>query len=121
MALRRRISLRAHEDSIRGWVSEGKNDAWIASALGTSPGSVQSFRSRRSIPRGWSDQHDGRRSSGKLVGPSYEGAVERAEDGRVGIWFDPAVSGDSCYRMVWAQKRSVIVRVVAGRIVLEGR
>ncbi|MDP8899936.1 MAG: hypothetical protein M3N33_02070, partial [Actinomycetota bacterium] len=44
VAIRRKISLRSHEESIRLWASEGKDDAWIAHALGTSPASIQSFR-----------------------------------------------------------------------------
>ncbi len=120
MAIRRRISLRAHEESIRRWVAEGKDDSWIAGALGTSAGSVQSFRSRRSIARGRSDRRGGRRPRPTPAGPSYEGAVERAEDGRVGLWFDPSVAEDARYRGAWAGRRAVLVRVGIGRIVLEG-
>ena len=38
-------------DDIRRWVEEDRSDEWIASALGTSPSSVQSFRSRHAIYR----------------------------------------------------------------------
>ena len=41
MAIRRRISLRGHEESIRRWASEGKHDAWIARVLGTTPAALQ--------------------------------------------------------------------------------
>lgn len=121
MAIGRRISLRAHEGSIRRWASEGRDDAWIAGALGTSPGSIQSFRSRRGIPRVRPDRRPGRRPSGAPPGPSYEGAVERDADGRVGLWFDPAVADDARYGEAWTRRTSVVVRLSAGRIVLEGR
>ena len=51
MPINRRVALKAHESDIRRWVDEGKSDEWIASALGTSPSSIQSFRSRRTIRR----------------------------------------------------------------------
>ena len=82
MAIRRRISLRGHEESIRRWASEGKHEAWIAHALGTSPASIQSFRSRRRIP---TEARRGGRVSPKPLpgidtdgaGPRYEGVIER--------------------------------------------
>ncbi len=51
MAINRRVALKAHESEIRRWVDEGKSDEWIASALGTSPSSIQSFHSRRTTRR----------------------------------------------------------------------
>lgn len=121
MSIGRRISLRAHEESTRGWVSEGKGDAWIARALGTSAGSVQSFRSRRGILRDREDRRGGRRPHAPPAGPSYEGCVEQGADGRVGVWFDPAVAEDERYREARARGGAVTVRVWTGRIVLERR
>jgi len=46
-----RVSLRKFVEDIRRWVDEGRSDDWIAYALGTSPSSVQSFRSRNAIYR----------------------------------------------------------------------
>ena len=51
MGINQRISLRKYIDDIHRWVEEGRSDEWIASALGTSPSSVQSFRSRNAIYR----------------------------------------------------------------------
>lgn len=47
----RRVALKPHAARIRGWVDEGRGDAWIAQELNTTPSSVQSFRSRNSIYR----------------------------------------------------------------------
>ncbi len=122
VAIKRRISLRAHEASIRRWVSEGKNDAWIADALGTSPGSVQSFRSRRRIP---AEARRGRRAGpgsdaegAGRAGPRYEGVVERGAGGRVGLWVDPAVADDAVYRERWMGRGKVRVGISGGRIVV---
>src|SRR5215216_7979149 len=51
MGINQRVSLRKFKDDIKRWVDEGRSDEWIASALGTSSSSVQSFRSRNSIYR----------------------------------------------------------------------
>ncbi len=45
--------------------------------------------------------------------------MERREDGRSGVWFDPAVSEDAGHRESWAARRRVLVGVDVGRIVLE--
>lgn len=123
MAIRRRISLRGHEGSIRLWASEGKTDAWIARALGTSPGSIQSFRSRRRIP---TEARRGRRSGPRPLpgidthgaGPRYEGVIEHETDGRVGLWMDPAVAEEAVYRERWAARGKVAVLISGGRIVI---
>src|SRR5215212_4947780 len=52
VGINQRVSLRRFVEDIRHWVEEGRSDDWIASALGTSPSSVQSFRSRHAIYRG---------------------------------------------------------------------
>ena len=51
MGINQRVSLRKFVEDIRRWVDEGRSDDWIASALGTSAFSVQSFRSRNVIYR----------------------------------------------------------------------
>lgn len=63
----------------------------------------------------------GRRSETpeRPTAPPYEGVVERREDGRSGVWFDPAVSEDAGHRESWAARRRVLVGVDVGRIVLE--
>ena len=47
----RRVALKPHAAKIRRWVDEGRGDDWIARELNTTPSSVQSFRSRKSIYR----------------------------------------------------------------------
>ena len=123
MAVRRRISLRSHEEGIRRWASEGKDDAWIAHALGTTPGSIQSFRSRRRIPtgtlRGRRAGKDPEAGEGAdHAGPVYEGVVELGASGRVGLWMDPAVAEDAVYQERWAARVKVRVRISGQRIVV---
>ena len=66
MGINQRVSLRKFIDDIRRWVEEDRSDEWIASALGTSPSSVQSFRSRNAIYRRGGD-FDAARSAGVLL------------------------------------------------------
>jgi hypothetical protein len=80
VGINQRVSLRKFIDEIRRWVDEDKSDEWIASALGTSPASVQSFRSRNAIYR----RHA---TTSTLYDPqdfsSYEGALPyRPREGR---------------------------------------
>ncbi|CAA9463529.1 MAG: hypothetical protein AVDCRST_MAG02-2795 [uncultured Rubrobacteraceae bacterium] len=124
MAIRRRISLKSHEGSIRRWASEGKDDAWIAHALGTSSGSIQSFRSRRCIPT--QAIRGGRVHPRPLpgietddAGSRYEGVIEREAGGRVGLWMDPAVSEEAAYRKHWSDRRKVSVRISGRRMVID--
>ena len=87
MGINQRVSLRKFIEDIRRWVDEGRSDDWIASALGTSPSSVQSFRSRNAIYRrgAGSTLHDPQDYS------SYEGVLEPSGPG---VWFDPEVGND---------------------------
>lgn len=107
MALKQRISLRKHADEIRRWVNDGKGDAWIASALGTSPASVQSFRSRNGIYRPSASEP---RDPEDYV--SYEGVV----DG--GVWIDPAVQYDERWLKRWSRVGRVELRITPTKIVL---
>ena len=111
MGINQRVSLRKFVDDIRRWVDEGRSDDWIASALGTSPSSVQSFRSRNAIYR--------RGAGSALHDPqdyaSYEGAVET---GGSGIWFDPAVSDDPRWQKRWSSTERVELRLTPTKIVL---
>jgi hypothetical protein len=87
VGIKQRVSLSKFTDDIRRWVDEDRSDEWIASALGTSPSSVQSFRSRNAIyrrPR-TSTLHDPKDFS------SYEGVLEPEGPG---VWFDPEVGND---------------------------
>ena len=87
MAINKRVSLRKFIDDIRRWVEQDRSDKWIASALGTSPSSVQSFRSRNAIHR--------RTTTSTLYNPqdfsSYEGVLE--PEGPI-VWFDPEIGNN---------------------------
>jgi hypothetical protein len=111
MGINQRVSLRKFTDDIRRWVEEGKSDEWIASALGTSPSSVQSFRSRNAIYRrgGGSTLHDPRGFS------SYEGVLERTGPG---VWFDPEIGSDPCWKKCWSSTERVELHLTPTRIVL---
>ena len=111
MGINQRVSLRKFADDIRKWVEEGKSDDWIASALGTSPSSVQSFRSRNAIYR---------RDFGSVLHhpkeySAYEGVLETT---RPGVWFDPAVDDDRCWKERWSRTDRVELRLTPTRIVL---
>lgn len=123
MGINQRVSLRKFVEDIRRWVDEGKSDEWIASALGTSASSVQSFRSRNGIYR--------RDYGSTLRDPkefnAYEGAVERSDGGSEvpagapGVWFDPAVQDDERWKARWDAAERVELRVSPSRIVLVRR
>jgi hypothetical protein len=112
MGINQRVSLRKFVDDIRCWVDEGRSDDWIASALGTSPSSVQSFRSRNAIYRRGVDstRHEPREYS------SYEGVIEQPEGS--GIWFDPTVGDDPRWQKRWSTAERVELRLTPTRIVL---
>jgi hypothetical protein len=116
MGINQRISLRKFIDDVRRWVDEGRSDEWIASALGTSPSSVQSFRSRNGIYR--------KDAAATLVEPTdyaaYEGVLEmNSPDGHgPGAWFDPSVGDDRRWKARWDRVERVEVRVSRDKIVL---
>ncbi len=101
-------------DDIRRWVDEGRSDEWIASALGTSPSSVQSFRSRNAIYR--------RGNGSTLHDPeglrSYEGVLETEGPG---VWFDPDIEDDPRWQKRWDEATRVELRLTPTRIVLVRR
>jgi hypothetical protein len=111
MGINQRVSLRKFVDDIRRWVEEERSDEWIASALGTSPSSVQSFRSRNAIYR--------RGAGSTLHDPedyaSYEGVID---DQAPGVWFDPAVGDDPRWQKRWSSTERVEMRLTPTRIVL---
>src|SRR5215204_4808214 len=111
VGINQRVSLRKFIDDIRRWVEEDRSDEWIASALGTSPSSVQSFRSRNAIYRRGtaSTLHDPKDYS------SYEGVLEPAGPG---IWFDPEVGNDPRWQKRWNSIERVQLRLTSTRIVL---
>ena len=111
MGINQRVSLRKFIDDIRRWVDEDRSDEWIASALGTSPSSVQSFRSRNGIYRRSTTLtlHDPKDYS------SYEGVLEPAGPG---IWFDPEVGNDPRWQKRWDNIERIELRLTPTRIVL---
>jgi hypothetical protein len=111
MGINQRVSLRKFIDDIRRWVEQGRSDGWIASALGTSPSSVQSFRSRHAIYRRGttSTLHDPKDFS------SYEGVLEPSGPG---VWFDPEIGTDPRWQKRWSNTERVELRLTPSRIVL---
>lgn len=114
MGINQRVSLRKFVDDIRRWVEEGRSDEWIASALGTSPSSVQSFRSRNGIHRRGlvSTLHEPREYT------AYEGVLEPEGPG---AWFDPAVGEDPRWIKRWSGVGRVELRVTPTKIVIVPR
>ena len=120
MGINQRVSLRKFVADIRRWVDEGRSDEWIASALGTSSSSVQSFRSRNSIYR----KSPGEEISDPTEYAAYEGALEIDEAspaGTPGAWFDPCVADDPCWQERWGRVGKVEVRMSPTKIVLVAR
>jgi hypothetical protein len=111
VGINKRVSLGKFTDDIRRWVDEGRSDKWIASALGTSASSVQSFRSRNAIYR--------RTTSSTRYDPqdfsSYEGVLEPEGPG---VWFDPEVGNDPRWQKCWKSTERVELRLTPSRIVL---
>ena len=116
----KRVSLKKSVEDVRRWAAEGKDDEWIASALGSTASSVQSFRSRNGIPHYKRSTEATFASLGLDTGAEkYEGVVEE-RDGRYAIWFDPSVL-DSLPYGAWKSFENVEVRVSPERIVLLAR
>ena len=114
VGINQRVSLRKFIEDIRRWVEEGRSDDWIASALGTSSSSVQSFRSRNAIYRRGttSTLHDPQDFS------SYEGVLEPEGPG---VWFDPEIGSDPRWQKRWSSTERVELRLTPTRIVLLSR
>jgi hypothetical protein len=65
-------------DDIPRWVEEDRSDEWIASALGTSPSSVQAFRSRNAIYRRGAPTKGCSSQKGPVSGSTQRSAMIRA-------------------------------------------
>jgi hypothetical protein len=110
VGINQRVSLRKFVDDIRRWVDQERSDEWIASALGTTPASVQSFRSRNAIYR---------RSAGSTLYDlqdftSYEGVLDPEGPG---VWFDPDIGSDPRWHKRWSSTERVELRLTPTRIV----
>jgi len=110
VGINKRVSLRNFVDDISRWVEEGRTDECIASSLGTSPSSVQSFRSRNAIYRRGvtSALHDPKDFS------FFEGVLD--PDGP-GVWFDPEVGNDPRWLKRWKSTERVELSLTPTRIV----
>ena len=119
MGINQRIPLRKFVSDIRRWVDEGRSDEWIASALGTSSSSVQSFRSRNGIYR--KSHHVEIEDSTDFE--AYEGVLDTDGGPRdsPGAWFDPCISDGPRWQSRWGAVDKVEVRVSPTRIVLVPR
>ncbi len=120
-AKKKRTSLKKHRQDIERWVSEGKDDEWIAGALGTSPSSVQSFRSRNGISRREFRGHAPEPARQKGPVSAFEGVLDHGEQDGWGLWFAAEVAEDPIWREVWQGVDSVRVRIREGSIVLEAQ
>lgn len=116
MGINQRVSLRKFADDVKRWVDEGRSDDWIASALGTSSSSVQSFRSRNGIYR----KNPGAALAEPVDYEAYEGVVE-CDASPPGAWFDPAVADDPRWQRHWNRIGRVEVRLSPTKIVIVGR
>jgi len=85
----RRVALKPHAAKIRAWVDAGRDDAWIARELNTTPSSVQSFRSRNSIYRR-DPVRRGQVSEHRAVLDEVDGAILLKTDGKDSDLFDGA-------------------------------
>jgi len=119
VGINQRVSLRKFVDDVKRWVDEGRSDDWIASALGTSSSSVQSFRSRNGIYR----KNPGAALAEPVDYGTYEGVMECDEtpNGASGAWFDPAVADDLRWQRHWSRIGKVEVRLSPTKIVIVGR
>ena len=115
MGINQRVSLRKFVDDVNRWVEEGRSDEWIASALGTSSSSVQSFRSRNGIYR----KNPGAALAEPVDYEVYEGVIE--SDEVPGAWFDPAVADDPRWQHHWSRIGRIEVHLSPSKIVIVGR
>lgn len=120
---RKRVSLVSHIDQIESWVRQGATDDWIARALGTTPSSIQSFRSRSGIVRGGTGRAGSRldyADPGKVSATTsvYEGVLEHGEEEGYGLWLDPAVADDPAFKKGFSGVEDVEVFIQRDRIVL---
>lgn len=103
----RRVSLKNYKEEIRSWVAQGHTDEWIASYLGTSPASVQSFRSRNDIMR----RHQAL--------PEFEAVLDRGEEEGWGLWLDPQIADNPAFKRVFNGVRDLRVRITTSGLVIE--
>lgn len=119
---RRRVALTPHKQEIEQWVRQEHSDEWIANALGTTPSSVQSFRSRHDIYRASKQSSYSRSGAEAEAEPNssvYEGVLEHGEgESGYGLWLDPVVADNPVFQRGFAGVADVEVSIERDRIVL---
>jgi hypothetical protein len=72
-----RRSLRPHLNQIRGWVRQGRTDAWIAHQLEVTVQQIQSFKRENEL----APSDDGDEAAGAAAGADFDDEIDlRAED-----------------------------------------
>src|SRR5215211_6365891 len=142
-----RRSLRPQLNQIRGWVRQGRTDAWIAHQLEVTVQQIQAFKREHGLePDGdggadgaTADEVDLRAADDeaaeedeapkrprarprggrrrKRTAGPLEGTFDHGEEG-YGLWLDPAVEDDPVYAEHWAGHRPVEVTIEEDQIVI---
>src|SRR5919197_1266275 len=134
-----RRSLRPQLNQIRGWVRQGRTDAWIAHQLEVTVQQIQAFKREQGLepdgddPAGANDEVDlraedeakpkrprlrgGRTRRRVAASRPLEGTFDHGEEG-YGLWLDPAVQDDPIYAEHWAGHRPVEVTIEEDQIVI---
>src|SRR5829696_5078283 len=142
-----RRSLRPQLNQIRGWVRQGRSDAWIAHQLEVTVQQIQAFKREHGLePDGdpaegaATDEVDLRaeddaniaaeleaeeaRRAEEEAKAAEEAARRAAEEDEAhgeegyGLWLDPAVEDDPVYAEHWAGHRPVEVTIEENQIVI---
>ena len=129
-----RRSLRPQLNQIRGWVRQGRTDAWIAHQLEVAE--LEAEEARRAEEEAKLAEEAAKRAAAedeedekpapkrrarrgrprKRTGP-LEGTFDHGEEG-YGLWLDPAVEDDPVYAEHWAGHRPVEVTIEEDQIVI---
>src|SRR6266536_2350738 len=127
-----RPSLRPHLNQIRGWVRQGRTDAWIAHQLEVTVQQIEAFKKENDLvadgdsgAENEDDDEPKKRRRGRRGGRSrrtgsareLEGTFDHGEEG-YGLWLDPAVEDNPVYAEHWAGHRPVTVTIEEDQIVI---
>src|SRR5215216_4864396 len=138
-----RRSLRPQLNQIRGWVRQGRTDAWIAHQLEVTVQQIQAFKREQGLEPGGEDakkaaeaeeagesaeEEDeekpkprrrarGGRTRRRTAGKPLEGTFDHGEEG-YGLWLDPDVQDDPVYAEHWAGHRPVEITIEEDQIVI---
>src|ERR671915_576710 len=109
-----RRSLRPQLNQIRGWVRQGRTDAWIAHQLEVTVLQIQAFKREHALE---ADDDPGGAAADEVDLRAVEGTFDHGEEG-YGLWLDPAVEDDPVYAEHWAGHRPVEVTIEEDQIVI---